>query len=65
LQEGGKRNSKLCPKKNEKQVISVHISTDKHAAIDENAAQYGISRNEFINQCIDFALQNMEDDENK
>ncbi|MBE6990613.1 MAG: CopG family transcriptional regulator [Ruminococcaceae bacterium] len=55
----------FIPKRSEKEVISMRISTDKLAAIDGKAAQYGISRNEFINQCIDFALQNLEDEENK
>jgi len=47
------------PKRIEKEVISMRIASDKLLAIDQEAARIGISRNEFINQCIDFALSNM------
>ncbi|MCI9468024.1 MAG: CopG family transcriptional regulator [Oscillospiraceae bacterium] len=50
----------FIPKKPEKEVISMRISIDTLAEIDLKAAQIGISRNEFINQCIHFALANME-----
>lgn len=52
---------KFIPKKFEKEVISMRISTETLAEIDRKAAQTGISRNEFINQCIAFALANMEE----
>ena len=51
---------KFLPKKPEKEVISMRISTDVLAEVDAKAAAYDISRNEFINQCINFALANME-----
>ncbi len=54
----------FIPKKPEKEVISMRISSETLADIDEKAAKIGISRNEFINQCINFALANMEDGEN-
>lgn len=50
----------FIPKKPEKEVISMRIATDTLAEIDYKATQIGISRNEFINQCITFALANME-----
>ena len=50
----------FIPKKPEKEVISMRISSDVLACVDEKAAEAGISRNEFINQCIRFALENME-----
>ena len=51
---------KFMPKKPEKEVISMRISTQVLAEVDAKAAAYDISRNEFINQCIAFALANME-----
>ena len=52
------------PKKPGKEVISMRISTEVLAEVDAKAAAYDISRNEFINQCIAFALANMEKPEN-
>ncbi len=51
---------KFVPRKPEKEVISMRISTEVLAEIDAEAASCDISRNEFINQCIAFALQHME-----
>ena len=52
---------KFLPKKHEKEVISMRISSDVLAEIDRKAAAVDISRNEFINQCIAFALAHMDD----
>ena len=52
---------KFSPKKPEKEVISMRISTQVLQTIDQKAAAANISRNEFINQCVLFALANMED----
>ena len=52
---------KFLPKKPEKEVISMRIPTDILEELDTKAASFGISRNEFINQCIRFALDNMAD----
>ncbi|MBQ8143691.1 MAG: ribbon-helix-helix protein, CopG family [Butyricicoccus sp.] len=54
---------KFSPKKYEKEVISLRISSDVLNEIDQRAAETDISRNEFINQCIDFALKNIVVDE--
>lgn len=54
---------KFLPKKPEKEVISMRISTDVLALVDAKADACDISRNEFINQCITFALAHMEEDE--
>lgn len=54
---------KFLPRKPEKEVISMRISTDVLAQIDAKAAACDISRNEFINQCIAFALDHMDDEE--
>ena len=53
---------KFSPKKPEKEVISMRISTDILKLIDKKAASIDISRNEWMTQMIAFALQNMEDD---
>lgn len=53
---------KFSPKKPEKEVISMRISTDTLKLIDKKAASIDISRNELMTQMIAFALQNMEDD---
>lgn len=52
----------FIPKKPEKDVISVRISTELLAQLDEKAVAIEISRNELINQCIRFALSNMENE---
>ena len=44
------------PKKPEKEVISMRIPKDVLEILDQKSAQANISRNEFINQCILFAL---------
>lgn len=49
----------FVPRKPEKDVISVRISTELLAELDEKAAMNDISRNELINQCIRFALSSM------
>ncbi|MCI5562635.1 MAG: CopG family transcriptional regulator [Intestinimonas massiliensis] len=54
--------AKFIPKKLEKEVISMRISTTVLEELDNKAAAIGISRNELINQCITFALANMEHD---
>ena len=51
---------KFIPRKTEKEVISMRIATDVLEQIDAKAAAFDISRNEFINQCISFALRHME-----
>ena len=57
--------SSFIPRKNEKEVISMRISTYMLEDVDKRAAEVGISRNEFINQCIQFALANMNDEINE
>lgn len=53
---------KFIPKKQEKEVISMRIPIELLREIDRQAGMINISRNEFINQCIIFALDNMEHD---
>lgn len=53
---------KFRPEKNEKTVISIRIDTSTLKNIDDLAQTTGISRNECITQCIDFALKNIDMD---
>lgn len=50
--------SKFEPTKNEKIVISIRIDKDKLNVIDEIAKRTDISRNEAINQCLEYAIKN-------
>lgn len=54
---------KFLPKKPEKEVISMRISTELLAEVDAKAAAFDISRNELINQCIAYALGHMDQKE--
>lgn len=51
---------KFQPSKNEKIVISIRIEDNKLQEIDKIASKIDISRNELINQCLDFAIQNFD-----
>lgn len=53
--------TKFVARKPEKEVISMRISTDTLQILEDRAAEIGISRNELINQMIQFALDNMDD----
>lgn len=56
---------KFLPKKPEKEVISMRISLELLSEVDRRAAEFQISRNELINQCIVYALAHMEEPEKK
>ncbi len=47
---------------NEKIVISIRINETKIKEIDELSNKIDISRNELINQCIEYALENIDFD---
>ena len=49
----------FIPKQYTKEPITIRISPDKLAQIDTAAAKFDMSRSEFINQCIDYALKNL------
>lgn len=53
---------KFKPSKQEKVIISVRIAADILKQLDDISAQSEMSRNEFINQCIVFALKNYDKD---
>ena len=46
-------------KTKEKTLISIRLDSDTLKTVDEIAIKTDISRNEFIVQCIDYALKNM------
>lgn len=52
---------KFIAHKPEKDVISMRIPTELLKTVDDKAAKIGISRNELINQMIQYALDNMDD----
>ncbi len=54
---------KFVPKGYQKNSITVRIETEKLKKIEKAAAKANISRNQFINQCIDFALEHIADSE--
>lgn len=54
---------KFLPKKTDKEVTTIRVPRETLELVDMKSASYGISRNEFIVQCILYALQNMEDKE--
>ena len=47
------------PTKTEKTVISIRLDVNMLKNIDEISVKTGLSRNEFIVQCIDYAIKNM------
>ena len=55
--------AKFIARKPEKEVISMRIATDTLKTVDDKAAEIGISRNELINQMIQYALENMGEEE--
>ena len=52
---------KFIARKPEKEDISLRISSDILKTIDNKSAEIGISRNELINQMIQYSLDNMDD----
>ena len=47
------------PLTNDKIVISISMNIDKINEIDKIAGTIDVSRNELINQCIEYALENL------
>ena len=46
--------------KSDKIVISIRLDTTKLEKIDEIADCINISRNELINQCLDYSIKNLD-----
>lgn len=53
------------PLNNNKSVISIRMDISRVKEIDKIASEINISRNEFINQCVEYALNNLEFKKNK
>ena len=49
----------FIPYKQEKEVISIRLDSELLKTVDAAADKADISRNEFINQCISFALEHL------
>ena len=56
---------KFIARKPMKEVISIRIPTETLNKINKKANSVEISRNELINQMIDYALSNMDETESK
>ena len=51
----------FIPKQYKKEVISLRIDSEKVRILERLAQENHISRNEFIVQCIDYALQHLQE----
>ena len=56
---------KFKPRRIERITISLRIEESKVEKIDKISCKLDISRNEFLVQCIDFALEHLGDDKEK
>lgn len=54
----------FIPKQYKKEPITLRIDLKKLEYIDKLAGEYSLSRSAFINQCIDYALENMKPEKN-
>ena len=53
---------KFIPRNGEKEVISFRIQKELLSQIDKIAVDNSLSRNEFMIQCLEFALANIDED---
>lgn len=51
----------FIPKQYRKDPITIRIDSGKLERIDKLASKYALSRSEFINQCINYALDHILD----
>ena len=51
--------SEFIPKQNKKDPITIRMDFEKLEKIDKPASKYNLSRSEFINQCINYALDHI------
>ncbi len=56
---------KFVPRKGDKEVISFRIPKDLLTEIDRIANANALSRNEFMVQCLEFAIANLDDETEK
>ena len=59
FQEVIKKCQHLYQSNTKKEPITIRMNFEKREKIDRLAADYNLSRSEFINQCIDYALEHM------
>ena len=52
---------KFIPKPQDKSVISVRLEDSLIESLDEHSKKQKMSRNEFIRQCIEFALARIDE----
>ncbi len=52
----------FIPKPYKKEPITLRIDVEKLEQIEKLAQKNGMNRSEFINRCIDFAIQHMKSD---
>lgn len=50
----------FIPKQYKNEQITIRIPEPKLETINKLAAESNLSRNKFINQCIDYAIENMQ-----
>ena len=55
---------KFNPQKEDKLIISLRLPRNKVDLVDGLATERDISRNEFLMQCIDYALNNIDEEYN-
>lgn len=55
----------FIPKPYKTEQITIRFPVDKLAQVDELAAKYDLSRSAFINQCVDYAIENLLEKEMK
>ena len=53
---------KFVPRRGEKEVISFRIPKDLLSEIDKLANDNSLNRNEFMVQCLEFAISNISED---
>ena len=49
----------FIPKPYKTEQITIRLPLDRLAQVDELATKYNLSRSAFINQCVDYALENL------
>ncbi|MCL2884359.1 MAG: hypothetical protein FWF49_02585 [Oscillospiraceae bacterium] len=49
----------FIPKSYKKEPVTIRMSFQKLETVDKQAAKYNMSRSEFVNQCIDYAMEHM------
>ena len=54
--------AEFIPKQYRKEQFTIRMDKEMLAQVDALAAQYDLSRSEFIVQCVRFAMEHMSDD---